>query len=141
MKNITISTKPSLITSKWYIIDAEGQTLGRLATRVAKLLIGKNKPYFGTNLDCGDHVVVINSSKIKVTGKKLKQKKYYTYSGYQSGLKVKTLEEMNAKNPTKSFELAIKGMLPKSKLNMITKLHVFADANHKHEAQQPELLK
>lgn len=139
----TVSTKPSLIKNDWYLIDAEGQTLGRLATKIAKLLVGKHKPYFGSNLDCGDNVVVINTTGIKVTGKKLQEKKYYTYSGYQSGLKSKTLEELNAKNPTKALEVAVKGMLPKNKMGdkYITKLHLYAGAEHKHEAQKPVLIK
>jgi large subunit ribosomal protein L13 len=135
----TVTTKPTMITKAWYLIDAEGKTLGRLATQVSKLLMGKNKTYYTTNLDCGDHVIVINTSKIKVTGKKLDDKMYYTYSGYQGGLKSKTLKELNAKNPTKSLELAVRGMLPKTKMGraMALKLHLYADMEHKHEAQQP----
>jgi len=139
----TVSTKPSLIKSDWYVIDAEGQILGRLATKVAKLLMGKNKTYLGANLDCGDNVIVINTKGIKVTGKKVTQKQYFTYSGYQGGLKTRTYEQLNDKNPTKILEIAVKGMLPKNKMgrDMILKLHLYADAEHKHAAQQPIIIK
>lgn len=138
----TISTKPKMISKDWYLIDADGQTLGRLATKISKLLIGKHKTYFGSNLDCGDNVVVINTSGIKVTGKKLDQKKYFTYSGYQSGLKSRTLSELNEKNPTKALEIAVKGMLPKNKMGdkYIVKLHLYSNAEHKHEAQKPVVI-
>lgn len=135
----TVTTKPNMINKAWYLIDAEGQTLGRVATQIATLLMGKNKPYYATNLDCGDNVIVINTKGIRVTGKKLTDKKYYTYSGYQGGLKVRNLEELNEKNPTKALEVAVKGMLPKTKMGkqMILKLHLYPEAEHKHEAQQP----
>ncbi|MEI7603719.1 MAG: 50S ribosomal protein L13 [bacterium] len=139
----TVSTKPNMIEKKWYVIDADGQTLGRLATKVSALLIGKHKTYFGSNLDCGDNVIVINTKGIKVTGKKLEDKTYYTYSGYQGGLKSRSLQELNDVNPTKALEIAVKGMLPKNKMGktMLLKLHLYADSEHKHEAQKPEVLK
>ena len=138
----TTTTNPTMITKSWYLIDAQNQTLGRLSTKIATLLMGKNKTYYATNLDCGDNVVVINTKGIKVTGKKLEQKTYYTYSGYQGGLKSRSLKDLNEKNPTKALELSVKGMLPKNKMGraMITKLHLYSDAEHKQEAQQPVLL-
>ena len=131
------------IERKWYVVDAEGQTLGRLAAEVAKVLRGKNKAIFTPHADCGDYVIVVNAEKIKVTGKKLDQKMYYHHSGYVGGLKEATLREMLAKNPVYVIEHAVKGMLPKGPLGrqMFTKLHVYADAEHMHAAQKPEELK
>ena len=129
---------PDKIERKWYVVDAEGQTLGRLAAEVAKVLRGKNKPEFTPHIDTGDNVIVINAEKIKVTGKKLDQKVYYHHSDYVGGMKETTLREMMAKKPEQVIELAVKGMLPKGPL--IKKLHVYAGAEHAHQAQKPEVL-
>ena len=133
---------PAKVERKWYVVDATGLTLGRLASEVAKVLRGKNKPVFTPHIDTGDYVIVINAEKIKVTGKKLDQKIYYHHSDYVGGMKETTLKEMLAKKPEKVIELAVKGMLPKGPLGreMYTKLHVYAGAEHPHAAQKPEQL-
>ena len=133
---------PDKIERKWYVVDAEGCTLGRLASNVASVLRGKNKPVFTPHVDTGDYVIIINADKVKVTGKKLDQKVYYNHSDYVGGMKETTLREMMAKKPEKVIELAVKGMLPKGPLGrqMIKKLHVYAGAEHAHEAQKPEVL-
>ena len=133
---------PDKIERKWYVVDAEGCTLGRLASEVASVLRGKNKPVFTPHVDTGDYVIVINAEKIKVTGKKLDQKIYYSHSDYVGVMKETTLREMMNKKPEKVIELAVKGMLPKGPLGrqMIKKLHVYAGAEHGHEAQKPEVL-
>ena len=133
---------PDKIERKWYVVDAEGCTLGRLASVGASGLRGKNKPVFTPHVDTGDYVIVINAEKIKVTGKKLDQKIYYSHSDYVGGMKETTLREMMNKKPEKVIELAVKGMLPKGPLGrqMIKKLHVYAGAEHGHEAQKPEVL-
>ena len=138
----TYMANPDKIERKWYVVDAEGQTLGRLAAEVAKVLRGKNKPEFTPHIDTGDNVIVINAEKIKVTGKKLDQKVYYHLSDYVGGMKETTLREMMAKKPEQVIELAVKGMLPKGPLGrtMIKKLHVYAGAEHAHQAQKPEVL-
>ena len=138
----TYMANPDKIERKWYVVDAEGQTLGRLAAEVAKVLRGKNKPEFTPHIDTGDNVIVINAEKIKVTGKKLDQKVYYHHSDYVGGMKETTLREMMDKKPEKVIELAVKGMLPKGPLGrtMIKKLHVYAGAEHAHQAQKPEVL-
>ena len=138
----TYMPNPSQIERKWYVVDAEGQTLGRLSAEVAKVLRGKNKPVFTPYADCGDYVIVVNAEKIKVTGKKLDQKIYYHHSDYVGGMKETTLREMMAKKPEQVIELAVKGMLPKGPLGreMFTKLHVYAGAEHPHAAQKPETL-
>ena len=138
----TYMANPDKIERKWYVVDAEGQTLGRLAAEVAKVLRGKNKPEFTPHIDTGDNVIVINAEKIKVTGKKLDQKVYYHHSDYVGGMKETTLREMMAKKPEQVIELAVKGMLPKGPLGrtMIKKLHVYAGAEHAHKAQKPEVL-
>ena len=138
----TYMANPDKIERKWYVVDAEGQTLGRLAAEVAKVLRGKNKPEFTPHIDTGDNVIVINAEKIKVTGKKLDQKVYYHHSDYVGGMKETTLREMMAKEPEQVIELAVKGMLPKGPLGrtMIKKLHVYAGAEHAHQAQKPEVL-
>jgi large subunit ribosomal protein L13 len=130
------------IERKWYVVDAEGCTLGRLSSEVAKVLRGKNKPIFTPHVDTGDYVIVINAEKIKVTGKKLEQKIYYHHSDYVGGMKETKLKDMLAKKPERVIELAVKGMLPKGPLgrSMYTKLHVYAGAEHGHEAQKPEVL-
>ena len=133
---------PAKVERKWYVVDATGYTLGRLASEVAKVLRGKNKPVFTPHVDTGDYVIVVNADKIKVTGKKLDHKIYYHHSDYVGGMKETTLREMLAKKPEKVVELAVKGMLPKGPLGreMFTKLHVYAGAEHPHAAQQPEAL-
>ena len=133
---------PDKIERKWYVVDAEGCTLGRLASEVASVLRGKNKPVFTPHVDTGDYVIVINAEKIKVTGKKLDQKIYYSHSDYVGVMKETTLREMMNKKPEKVIELAVRGMLPKGPLGrqMIKKLHVYAGAEHGHEAQKPEVL-
>ena len=138
----TYMANPDKIERKWYVVDADGCTLGRLASGVASVLRGKNKPEFTPHIDTGDNVIVINAEKIKVTGKKLDQKVYYHHSDYVGGMKETTLREMMAKKPEQVIELAVKGMLPKGPLGrqMFTKLHVYAGPEHKHEAQKPEVL-
>ena len=138
----TFMASPATIDRKWYVVDATDMTLGRLASEVAKVLRGKNKPIFTPHIDCGDNVIVINAEKIKVTGKKMDQKVYYHHSDYVGGLKEATLREKFAKKPEQVIELAVKGMLPKGPLGrqMFTKLHVYAGPEHKHEAQKPEVL-
>lgn len=137
--NKTYVTKPLEIERKWYIVDAEGQTLGRLSSRIATILRGKHKPIYDPAVDCGDFVVVINADKIHVTGRKTDQKKYYRHSQYPGGLTTLTLREQLEKHPTRPVELAIKGMLPKTRLGrkMIKKLKVYAGSEHPHEAQSP----
>ena len=138
----TFMANPAKIERKWYVVDATGLTLGRLASEVAKVLRGKNKPEFTPHVDTGDYVIVINAEKITVTGRKLDQKIYYHHSDYVGGMKETTLREMMAKKPERVIELAVKGMLPKGPLGrqMYTKLHVYAGPEHKHEAQKPEIL-
>ncbi|MCJ8009691.1 50S ribosomal protein L13 [Lederbergia wuyishanensis] len=137
----TYMAKASEIERKWYVVDAEGKTLGRLASEVASILRGKHKPTFTPHVDTGDHVILINADKIELTGKKLSDKIYYRHSGFAGGLKTRTAGEMRAKYPTKMLELAIKGMLPKGSLGrqMGKKLHVYAGSEHPHEAQKPEV--
>ena len=138
----TYMANPDKIERKWYVVDAEGCTLGRLASGVASVLRGKNKPQFTPHVDTGDYVIIVNADKVKVTGKKMDQKIYYHHSDYVGGMKETTLKEMMAKKPEKVIELAVKGMLPKGPLGrtMIKKLHVYAGAEHAHQAQKPEVL-
>ena len=138
----TYMASASNIERKWYVVDAADYTLGRLASQVAAVLRGKNKPTYTPFLDCGDNVIVINAEKIKVTGKKLDQKIYYHHSDYVGGMKETTLKEMLARKPEYVIDHAVKGMLPKGPLGrqMFTKLHVYAGAEHGHEAQKPEVL-
>ena len=138
----TYMANPDKIERKWYVVDADGQTLGRLASEIAKVLRGKNKPVFTPHVDTGDYVIVVNADKIKVTGKKMDQKIYYNHSDYVGGMKETTLKEMMAKKPERVLELAVKGMLPKGPLGraMIKKLHVYAGPEHNHAAQKPEVL-
>ena len=133
---------PATIERKWYVVDAEGKTLGRLASEVAKVLRGKNKAIFTPHIDTGDYVIVVNAEKIKVTGKKMDQKIYYRHSDYVGGMKETTLKEMLAQHPERVIEFAVKGMLPKGPLGreMYTKLFVYAGPEHKHAAQKPEVL-
>ena len=138
----TYMANPDKIERKWYVVDADGCTLGRLASGVASVLRGKNKPQFTPQVDTGDYVIIVNADKIKVTGKKLEQKIYYNHSDYVGGMRETTLKEMLAKKPERVIELAVKGMLPKGPLgrSMYTKLFVYAGPEHKHEAQKPEAL-
>lgn len=138
----TFMASPATIERKWYVVDADGMTLGRLASEVAKVLRGKNKAIFTPHIDTGDYVIVVNAEKIKVTGKKLDQKIYYHHSDYVGGMKETTLKEMLAKHPDRVIELAVKGMLPKGPLGrqMYKKLFVYAGPDHKHAAQKPEAL-
>lgn len=131
------------IVRKWYVVDAEGQTVGRLAAEVAKILRGKHKPTFTPHVDTGDHVIVINAEKVVFTGNKLKEKTYFSYSGYMGGTKFTSAELMLKKNPTRVVEKAVRGMLPKNRLGakMYRKLNVYAGPEHPHAAQQPEELK
>ena len=140
--NNTFMANPDKVERKWYVVDATDMTLGRLASEVAKVLRGKNKAIFTPHIDTGDYVIVINAEKVKVTGKKLDQKVYYHHSDYVGGMKETTLREMMAKKPEQVIELAVKGMLPKGPLGrtMIKKLHVYAGAEHAHQAQKPEVL-
>ena len=138
----TYMANPDKIERKWYVVDAEGCTLGRLASGVASVLRGKNKPQFTPHVDTGDYVIIVNADKVKVTGKKMDQKIYYHHSDYVGGMKETTLRELMQKNPEKVVELAVKGMLPKGPLGrqMYTKLFVYAGPDHKHAAQKPEAL-
>ena len=133
---------PSTVERKWYVVDAEGKTLGRLASEVANVLRGKNKPTYTPHIDTGDYVIVVNAEKVKVTGKKLEQKIYYHHSEYVGGMKETTLKEMMQKKPEFVITHAVKGMLPKGPLGrqMLTKLHVYAGPEHNHAAQKPEVL-
>ncbi|QPC84825.1 50S ribosomal protein L13 [Phototrophicus methaneseepsis] len=138
----TYATTPDDIKPSWYVVDAQGLTLGRLASKIAPVLTGKNKPHFANNLDCGDYVVVINCDKIHVTGRRMDQKKYYSYSGYPGGLSETNLRELLDRHPDRAIKFAVKGMLPKGPLGrkMLKKLKVYAGAEHPHEAQKPEVL-
>lgn len=134
--------KPLEVERKWYVIDADGQTLGRLASEVASILRGKHKPTYTPHVDTGDFVIVVNADKIKVTGKKMDQKMYRWHTGYVGSLKERTFREMNQRRPERIVELAVKGMLPHNALGrqMYRKLKVYAGPEHNHEAQQPETL-
>ena len=138
----TFMASPATIDRKWYVVDATDKTLGRLASEVAKVLRGKNKPIFTPHIDTGDYVIVVNAEKIKVTGRKMDQKIYYHHSDYVGGMKEATLKEKLAKKPEQVIELAVKGMLPKGPLGreMYKKLFVYAGPEHKHAAQKPEVL-
>lgn len=138
----TYMANPDKIERKWYVVDAEGATLGRLASEIAKVLRGKNKPEYTPHIDTGDNVIVVNAEKVKVTGKKLQQKVYYNHSDYVGGMRETTLAELLAKKPEKVIELAVKGMLPKGPMgrDMIKKLHVYAGPEHANQAQKPEVL-
>ena len=136
----TYSAKPGEITREWYLVDAEGKTLGRLATQIADTLRGKRKPQFTPHVDTGDFVIVVNAEKIQVTGNKLDQKRYYRHSGYPGGLRSRTLREQLDRRPTEVLRVAVKGMLPKNRLarQQITKLKIYAGPDHPHEAQAPK---
>lgn len=139
----TFMANASNIERKWYVVDAEGQTLGRLAAEVAKVLRGKYKPTFTPHVDTGDYVIVVNAAKVKLTGKKLIQKTYFRHSGYPGGSSFTQAGHMLEKRPERVVEMAVRGMLPKNKLGeqMYRKLNVYAGAEHPHQAQQPEELK
>jgi large subunit ribosomal protein L13 len=138
----TFTAKKEEIEREWYVVDAEGQTLGRLASRIAPIIRGKHKPIYTPHLDCGDFVIIINAEKVRVTGRKLDQKLYYRHSGYPGGLKSINLRDQLDRHPERVLQAAIKGMLPKTKLGrqMIKKLKVYAGDSHPHQAQQPKPL-
>jgi large subunit ribosomal protein L13 len=138
----TYVTKPEDIQRNWYVVDASGQTLGRLASEIARIVRGKHKPIYSPSVDVGDFVIVINAEKVHVTGRKMDQKVYYRHSGYPGGLKEVSLRRMLEEHPTRVIEHAVRGMLPKTKLGqkMIKKLKVYAGSEHPHQAQQPEPL-
>lgn len=138
----TFSPKKENIERQWYLVDAKNQVLGRLASHVARILRGKHKPIFAPHVDTGDHVIIINAERIRVTGKKAQQKRYKRYSGYPSGLKETVYEEMLAKHPERILEHAIRGMLPKNRLGrkMFKKLRIYTGEQHPHQAQKPETL-
>jgi len=135
----TYSAKKADVQARWLVVDAEGQILGRLAARIATVLQGKHKPIYTTHIDTGDYVIVVNARKIRVTGRKLEQKTYSRYTGYPGGLRVRSLAEMLARNPEKVIQLAVRRMLPKTKLGraMFKKLKVYAGPDHPHAAQKP----
>ncbi|SJZ99015.1 50S ribosomal protein L13 [Selenihalanaerobacter shriftii] len=138
----TYMANPNKIERNWLIVDAEGKTLGRLASEIATVLRGKHKPIYTPNVDTGDYVIVVNAEKIKLTGKKLQQKMYHKHSGYPGGLKSMTYDELLSKHPERVMKLAVKGMLPKNKLGrkMLKKLKIYAGSEHPHEAQEPKEL-
>ena len=138
----TYVTKPEDIQRNWYVVDASGRTLGRLASEVAQIVRGKHKPIFSPSVDVGDYVIVVNAEKVRVTGRKLDQKIYHRHSGYPGGLKQVSLRRMLEEHPTRVIEHAVAGMLPKNRLGrkMMKKLKVYAGSTHPHEAQQPEPL-
>ncbi len=138
----TYSAKPEEIERTWYVVDAEGKTLGRLATEIAKILRGKHKPIYTPHVDTGDFVIVVNADKVRVTGKRLDQKIYYRHSGYIGGLKAVSLRRMLETHPERVIEHAVKGMLPKNRLGrkMYKKLKVYASPDHPHQAQKPQPL-
>jgi len=137
----TYFPKGSEVSRRWYVIDAQDQVLGRLASHVANLLAGKLKPTWVPFMDMGDHVIIINAEKVKLTGKKLEQKMYYRYSGFPGGMKSVSAQDLKAKRPDRMIEIAIKGMLPKNKIGraMASKLKVYSGGTHPHSAQQPEV--
>ena len=138
----TYNAKPGEVERRWYVVDADGQTLGRLATRIADTLRGKDKPQYTPHVDTGDFVVVVNAEKVAVTGNKLDQKRYYRHSGYPGGLRSRTLREQLERRPTEVIRKAVKGMLPKNRLarQQLTKLKIYAGPEHPHTAQAPEPL-
>jgi len=138
----TYTVTPADIQREWYVVDAKGKTLGRLASEVAKILRGKHKPIYTPHADCGDYVIIVNADKVRVTGRKMEQKMYYRHSGYPGGFKAIRLRDQLAQFPTRVLELAIRGMLPKGRLGraMYRKLKVYASETHPHEAQKPKKL-
>ena len=143
MTTKTYAVKSADIQREWRVVDADGQTLGRLATRIAVLLRGKHRPTFSTHIDTGDPVIVLNASKIKVTGRKLQAKQYVRHSGYPGGMRTESLERLLARRPEEVIRRAVRGMLPRNRLGeqMVRKLHVYAGAEHPHAAQRPTELK
>jgi large subunit ribosomal protein L13 len=142
-KNLkTFMAKSAEVEQKWYLVDAEGQTLGRLSSQVASILRGKHKPIYTPHVDTGDFIIVINAEKIVLTGNKLQQKKYHHHSGYPGGMKETSYKDLLAKKPEKAIEVAVKGMLPHNRLGskMYKKLKVYRGSGHPHQAQQPEAL-
>ncbi|MDB4001574.1 50S ribosomal protein L13 [Oceanospirillaceae bacterium] len=138
----TVSTKPADVTRDWYVVDAEGKTLGRMATEIARRLRGKHKPEFTPHVDTGDYIIVVNAEKVRVTGNKAKDKMYYRHTGYPGGLRSMSFEKMVDHAPERTIEFAVKGMLPKGPLGraMYSKLKVYAGTEHPHQAQQPQAL-
>lgn len=141
-RQTTIATTPKDVERQWWVVDARGKTLGRLASQIAPLLKGKNKPYYAPYIDTGDFVIVVNCDKIHVTGNRMDQKRYYRYSGYPGGLRSLTLREMLNRHPDRVIKMAVRGMLPKGPLgrDMLRKLRVYTGEEHPHEAQKPEVL-
>ncbi len=138
----TVSTKPADVTRDWYVVDAEGKTLGRMASEIARLLRGKHKPEYTPHVDTGDYIIVVNAEKVRVTGNKARDKMYYRHTGYPGGLRSMSFEKMVAHAPERTVEFAVKGMLPKGPLGraMYAKLKVYAGTEHPHQAQQPQAL-
>jgi large subunit ribosomal protein L13 len=138
----TFMAKEADVDKKWYVVDADGQVLGRMATQIARVLRGKNKPIFTPHMDAGDFVIVVNAGKVRVTGKRFEQKSYFTYSGYPGGAKTRMFKDLVRTNPQYVIEHAVKGMLPKNRLGrrIIRKLKVYSEATHPHMAQKPEPL-
>ena len=138
----TVSTKPADVTRDWYVVDAEGKTLGRMATEIARRLRGKHKPEYTPHVDTGDYIIVVNAEKVRVTGNKAKDKMYYRHTGYPGGLRSMSFEKMVDHAPERTVEFAVKGMLPKGPLGraMYAKLKVYAGNEHPHKAQQPQAL-
>lgn len=140
--NKTFVTKPLEVEREWFVVDAQGETLGRLSSKIAQILRGKHKPSYSPSVDCGDYVIVVNADKFVVTGRRMDQKTYYRHSQYPGGLTETSLRDMLAKHPTRPIEIAVKGMLPKNALGrkMFKKLKVYAGSDHPHSAQQPKSL-
>lgn len=138
----TYVTKPGSVEREWYVVDAEGKTLGRLASQIAARLRGKHKPQYSPSVDAGDFIIVVNAEKIQVTGRKMAQKMYYRHSGYPGGLRAMTLEDQLATHPTRVLKAAVRGMLPRNRLGrkMLRKLKIYAGPDHPHQAQQPKPL-
>ncbi len=138
----TISAKPEEVQRGWYVVDADGRTLGRLATELARRLRGKHKPIYTPHVDTGDYIVVVNAAKIHVTGRKMQDKTYYRYTGYVGNMKTESLEQLMGRAPDRALRIAVKGMLPKNRLGaaMLRKLKIFPGAEHTHTAQQPQPL-
>lgn len=136
----TVSANKATVNKEWVLIDAENEVLGRLGAKVAKMLRGKYKPNYTPHVDCGDNVIIINAEKVRLTGKKLSDKQYFSYTGHPGGQKIKNPAEILAKHPERIIEMAVKGMLPKNRLGraLYSNLHVYAGPEHKHEAQQPK---
>lgn len=139
----TQSANEKIVQRNWYLVDATNQTMGRMSSRIAAMLRGKNKPYYTPHFDCGDYIIVINSGKVKFTGTKVEDKEYLTYSGYPGGQKAETAKELLGRRPNIAVERAVKGMLPKNRLGraMYKKLFVYEGAEHPHKAQQPKEIK